>query len=168
MVVVFGGVFIGLDRFTARCPGFSHLRRWHRRRQYRPGRVVSRFLAPDVRRDIQVMDASGIDAGLLTVRIRTSNALYAIYVFSGKESCCGKSHRAPIRRLTLPHPPYLIILISHFHRQKGEVMAAGIERTDPLGLFPDQPTQASPARGAGRNEIGSASEFKLGRGRTSR
>jgi hypothetical protein len=76
--VAFGGVLIGLDRFTASCPGFSHLRRWHRRRLYRPGRVVSRFLAPDVRRAVEVVDASEVDAGRLTVRTRTWNVLYAI------------------------------------------------------------------------------------------
>ncbi len=73
-----GGLLIGLDRFTARCPGFSHLRRWHQRRLYRPGQIVSQFLAPDVRRDVEVVDASGIDAGLLAVRTRTWNVLYAI------------------------------------------------------------------------------------------
>jgi hypothetical protein len=38
---------------------------------------VTRFLAPDVRRDVEVVDASEIDAGLLTVRTRTWNVLYA-------------------------------------------------------------------------------------------
>lgn len=76
--VVLGGMLIGFDRFTARCPGFSHLRRWYRRRLYRPGQIVSRFLAPDVRRDVEVVDASAIDAGLLTVRTRTWNVLYVI------------------------------------------------------------------------------------------
>jgi hypothetical protein len=56
----------------------NRIRRWYRRRLYRPGRVVSRFLAPDVRRDVEVVDASAIDAGLLTVRTRTWNVLYAI------------------------------------------------------------------------------------------
>jgi hypothetical protein len=78
ILLILGGAFMGLDRFTAWCPGFSHLRRWYRRRLYRPGRVVSRFLAPDVRRDVQVIDASSIDAGLLVVQTRTWNALYAI------------------------------------------------------------------------------------------
>ena len=65
-----GGLLIGLDRFTARCPGFSHLRRWHQRRLYHPGQIVSQFLAPDVRRDVEVVDASGLDAGLIAVRTR--------------------------------------------------------------------------------------------------
>ncbi|HEV2295823.1 MAG TPA: hypothetical protein VGR35_18385 [Tepidisphaeraceae bacterium] len=73
-----GALLIGLDRFSARCPGFSHLRRWHQRRLYRPGQIVSVFLAPDVRRDVEVVDASGLDTGLLAVRTRTWNVLYAI------------------------------------------------------------------------------------------
>jgi hypothetical protein len=72
-----GGVLAGIDWFTARCPGFSHLRRRRRRRLYQPGRVVSQFLAPDVRRDVEVVDASGIDTGIISARIRTWNVLYA-------------------------------------------------------------------------------------------
>src|SRR5262245_7198301 len=72
-----GGVLIGVDWFTAHCPGFRQVRRWVRRRQYRPGRVVTRFLAPDVRRDVEVVDASQIEAGVITARVRTWNVLYA-------------------------------------------------------------------------------------------
>ena len=56
---------------------FARIRRWYRRRVYRPGRVISRFLVPDIRRDVEVVDASRIDAGLVTVRTRTWNVLYA-------------------------------------------------------------------------------------------
>src|SRR5438046_2919210 len=77
VVVALAGILHGLDWFTARCPGFRHLRRWHRRRMYRPGRVVSRFVAPDVRRDVLVVDASRIDAGVVAARVRTWNVLYA-------------------------------------------------------------------------------------------
>jgi hypothetical protein len=78
IIVALGACSWGLDRFTAWCPGFRHLRRWYLRRLYGPGRVVSRFLAPDVRRDVEVVDASEVDAGRLTVRTRTWNVLYAI------------------------------------------------------------------------------------------
>jgi hypothetical protein len=64
--------------FVRRQTMFARIRRWYRRRLYRPGRIVSRFLAPDVRRDVEVVDASEIDAGRLTVRTRTWNILYAI------------------------------------------------------------------------------------------
>jgi hypothetical protein len=57
---------------------FARIRSLYRKTLYRPGRVVSRFLAPDVRRDVEVADASRIDAGLLTVRTRTWNVLYVI------------------------------------------------------------------------------------------
>jgi hypothetical protein len=68
---------VTVDRFTAWCPGFRHLRRWLRRRRYRPGRVVTEFVANDIRRDVLVIDASQIDAGVITVRVRTWNVLYA-------------------------------------------------------------------------------------------
>lgn len=78
IVVVFAVVVRGLDWLTTRCPGFRHFRRWRRRRVYRSGRVVSRFLAPDVRRDVLVVDASRIDAGVIVARVRTWNVLYAV------------------------------------------------------------------------------------------
>jgi len=84
ILVILYGAFMGLNRFTAWCPGFSHLSRAYRRRLFRPGRVVSRFLAPDVRRDVEVVEASEIDAGRLTVRTRTWNVLYAVKGLSPK------------------------------------------------------------------------------------
>lgn len=74
----FAGVFIALDRFTNWCPGFSHLRRWLRRRTYRPGRVVTQFVALDIRRDVLVVDASQLDVGTITARVRTWNVLYSV------------------------------------------------------------------------------------------
>ena len=56
---------------------FNMIRRWYRRRRYRPGRVIARFLAPDIRRDVEIVDASQIDTGLISARIRTWNVLYA-------------------------------------------------------------------------------------------
>ncbi|HVX13154.1 MAG TPA: hypothetical protein VHC22_18360 [Pirellulales bacterium] len=55
---------------------FQTLRRWIRRRTYREGRTVSRFIARDIRRDILVVSATRIDEGLITGRVRTSNVLY--------------------------------------------------------------------------------------------
>lgn len=52
------------------------LRNWWRRRTLREGRVVSRFIARDVRRDILVVSAAKIDEGLITGRVRTTNVLY--------------------------------------------------------------------------------------------
>jgi hypothetical protein len=84
VVVAFAAILIGIDRFTDRCPGFSHFRRWCRRRRYRPGRILSQFLVPDVIRDVEVVDASAIDAGILTVRTRTWNVLYVTKGLSQK------------------------------------------------------------------------------------
>lgn len=55
---------------------FQNLRRWIRRRIYRKGRTISRFIARDVRRDILVVSAAQIDEGIITGRVRTSNVLY--------------------------------------------------------------------------------------------
>jgi hypothetical protein len=51
-------------------------RLWSRRRKYRVGVVISRFIACDVRRDIEIVDASEVDEGYLTVRWRTWNVLH--------------------------------------------------------------------------------------------
>jgi len=52
------------------------LRNWFRRRRFREGIVVSRFVAIDVRRDILVTSAARIDEGIITGRVRTTNVLY--------------------------------------------------------------------------------------------
>lgn len=62
----------------------SHLRIRHRRRTYRVGAELSRFVARDVRRDVIVVDASELDAGFITARIRTWNVLYAAKGLAGK------------------------------------------------------------------------------------
>jgi len=55
---------------------FENLKRWYRRRRFRAGQTLSRFIAPDVRRDIQIVSTARIDEGILTVRLRTTNVLY--------------------------------------------------------------------------------------------
>jgi hypothetical protein len=55
---------------------FKSIQRWFRSRRFREGRTVSRFIARDIRRDIQVVSAARIDEGFITARIRTSNVLY--------------------------------------------------------------------------------------------
>src|SRR5262245_62177500 len=52
------------------------LRSWSRRRTFREGRILSRFVAPDVRRDIAIVSAARIDEGIITGRVRTTNVLY--------------------------------------------------------------------------------------------
>ena len=48
-----------------------------RKRQFREGVTLSRFIAPDVRREIEILGASEIDKGYVNARIRTWNVLYA-------------------------------------------------------------------------------------------
>ena len=50
----------------------QHYWKW----KYRSGKVFSRFIATDIRRDVEVVDSSDIASGLITARIRTWNVLY--------------------------------------------------------------------------------------------
>jgi hypothetical protein len=52
------------------------LRLWKRR--YRPGAVVRHFLAPDIQREVEIVDVSQIESGRIAARTRTWNVLYAI------------------------------------------------------------------------------------------
>ena len=54
----------------------GRLRRFLRRRKFRVGARLTRWLVPDVKREIEVVDASELDAGFVTVRARTLNVLY--------------------------------------------------------------------------------------------
>ena len=54
------------------------LRSWYWARHYKAGKTLTHFIAKDVRRDVEVVDASRAAAGMLTVRTRTWNVLYAI------------------------------------------------------------------------------------------
>ena len=56
---------------------FTKIRRWYWKKRYRPGRVLSAFLAPDIRREVEVVEASQIDMGVISARMRTWNVLYA-------------------------------------------------------------------------------------------
>ena len=56
---------------------FTRLRRYLVRRKYAPGARMTQFLAPDVRREVEVVDASEVDSGFVTARTRTWNVLYA-------------------------------------------------------------------------------------------
>lgn len=52
------------------------LRLRSRRRRYRPGVTLVQFVAPDICREVEVMDASDIHLGYITARVRTWNVLY--------------------------------------------------------------------------------------------
>ena len=55
---------------------FKRVRNWLCRRWYREGRTLSRFIAPDIRRDIRIVSAARVEDGILTVSVRTMNVLY--------------------------------------------------------------------------------------------
>jgi len=56
---------------------FATLRRALRRRKYVVGARWARFLAPDIQREVEIVDASEVDEGFVRVRMRTWNVLYA-------------------------------------------------------------------------------------------
>ena len=56
---------------------FKWIRLWYWKKKYRVGANLTRFVAKDIRRDVEVTDASEIDAGVITARTRTWNLLYA-------------------------------------------------------------------------------------------
>jgi len=51
-------------------------RRWSLRREFREGRILTRFIARDIRRDILVISAARVCEGIITGRVRTTNLLY--------------------------------------------------------------------------------------------
>jgi hypothetical protein len=55
---------------------FQKLQRWFRRRTFREGETLSRFIACDVRRDILIVSVERIDEGIITGQVRTMNVLY--------------------------------------------------------------------------------------------
>ncbi len=55
---------------------FLHWMKRRRRKIYREGHVLSRFVACDIRRDVLILSAREIDDGFITARIRTTNVLY--------------------------------------------------------------------------------------------
>jgi len=65
------------DARSAKLPMFAKLRAWWRRQHYRPGRVLSRWVAHGVRREVLVVDSSHVDAGRIAARVRTWNVSYA-------------------------------------------------------------------------------------------
>lgn len=55
---------------------FKRIRNWFRRRWYREGTTLSRFIARDIRRDILIVSAAKVDDGVIVGRVRTTNILY--------------------------------------------------------------------------------------------
>jgi len=53
-----------------------YVRDWYRRRAYRPGKVISHFIAHDVCRKIKIISIERIDEGLIVGQVQTNNILY--------------------------------------------------------------------------------------------
>jgi hypothetical protein len=49
----------------------------YRKKRFRNGTVLTHFIAKDIRRDVEVVDASEIDQGFIIAKVRTWNVLYA-------------------------------------------------------------------------------------------
>lgn len=56
---------------------FKKLQRWLNRLKFREGRILSRFVARDVRRDIRIISVARLDEGVIVGCVRTTNLLYA-------------------------------------------------------------------------------------------
>lgn len=54
----------------------QRVRNWYRQRQYKPGRVISQFIARDVKREIRIVSIDRINEGLIKGQVRTQNVLY--------------------------------------------------------------------------------------------
>lgn len=55
---------------------FEKIQKWFRRRSFREGSILSRFIARDVRRDILIVSTARLEEGMITGRVRTTNVLY--------------------------------------------------------------------------------------------
>jgi hypothetical protein len=50
---------------------------WSWKIRYRPGKIITRFIAKDIRRDVAVIESAEIESGIITGKIRTWDVLYA-------------------------------------------------------------------------------------------
>ena len=55
---------------------FAKVRRYLLRRTYTAGSRLTQFLARDIRREVEIVDASDVEGGYVIARIRTWNLLY--------------------------------------------------------------------------------------------
>ncbi len=63
---------------------FKRIQNWLRRRQYQDGKILSRFIARDIRRDIQIVSAAKVEEGIIIGRVRTTNVLYVTHHLARK------------------------------------------------------------------------------------
>ena len=55
---------------------FDRVRKYLRRRRYVVGARLTKFLVPDIRRDVEIVDVAEVDSGIVIARIRTWNVIY--------------------------------------------------------------------------------------------
>jgi hypothetical protein len=77
---------------------WRRLATWFRRRKYRPGVTITRFLAPDIRRDVEILDTSELEQGYVRARIRTWNVLHVHHGLAAAPEP-GAARRVAIREL---------------------------------------------------------------------
>lgn len=63
---------------------FKRIRNWLRRRRYQEGKILSRFIARDIRREILIVSAAKAEEGIITGRVRTTNVLYVSHHLARK------------------------------------------------------------------------------------
>lgn len=59
-----------------RLPLLQRVRLWRLRRRFVEGATLARFVARDIKREVEVISADELVSGLVTVRARTWNVLY--------------------------------------------------------------------------------------------
>ena len=116
----------------------NRIRNWLRRRWYREGRTLSRFIACDIRRDILIVSAARVDEGIITGRVRTTNLLYRSH------GLVPEPEFEPARELRIAE-------IWHWTGQPWGGLPDGQSITDrlvpqPPGAAPDRDRKAGPGR----------------------
>lgn len=87
-----------LDRLLA------GIRRRRNRRVYAAGARVSRFVATDVQREVEIVDASDVDDGYVQARVRTWNVMYVARGLATKPGF-GEARRVGVESLWIWHGP---------------------------------------------------------------
>jgi len=55
-----------------------------RQSPYQAGKILSRFIARDLRRDVKIIDTARLGEGIITARVRTTNLLYVTRGLAGE------------------------------------------------------------------------------------
>lgn len=66
---------------------------------YRRGKSYTRFIAPDIKREVEIVDTRRVADGIVTARTRTWNLLYQISFETYREPPFGPEREIPIEAL---------------------------------------------------------------------